>query len=136
MKREFIILIGIIVLTGLLLTPSIIARQTITVEIGVIAATSDGWETSAILFGDIIGPEINEYIQKLSRFRFWPPIEIDFLVEHADGSPEVHQEIIEMFHENGIDLIIGGFWSSQAQASLDYVNENDMLLLRELTGMD
>lgn len=34
-----------------------------------------------------------------------------------------------MFHEMGVDLIIGGMWSSQAAGSRDYVNENDMLLL-------
>jgi branched-chain amino acid transport system substrate-binding protein len=54
---------------------------------------------------------------------------IDFLVEHADGNASLHLEKVKMFHEMGVDLIIGGYWSSQALTSKDYVTENGMLLL-------
>jgi branched-chain amino acid transport system substrate-binding protein len=37
-------------------------------------------------------------------------------------------EKIQTFKAMGVDLIIGGRWSSQAYASLSYINENNMLL--------
>lgn len=129
MKNKNTLLIGLLVISTLLLLPTITAKHTKTIKIGVIAADQDWYETSRQLFEEVIEPEINEYVAKLPRFRFQPEIEFDFIVEHADGQVAVHLEKVQMFHEMGVDLIIGGYWSSQAQGSLDYVNENDMLLL-------
>ena len=130
MKREIAItVIGVIILSSILIAPIITARYTKPIEIGVITSTESAYDNSVMLFEEILEPDINEYVGKLSRRRFWPNIRFDFIVEHADGNPDVHLEKIDMFHDAGIDLIIGGYWSSQANASLDYVNENNMLLI-------
>ena len=112
-------------LSALLLIPPISSTPPITIKIGVIAARLD--ETTVHFFEKIIEPDINEYLKKLPKQS--PPLRIDFLVEDAQMSAEIHLEKVQQFHAMGVDLIIGGYWSSQAYYSLDYVNDNDMLLI-------
>ena len=40
----------------------------------------------------------------------------------------MHLQKVQEFHDERVDLIIRGRWSSQAQSSLDYANDNEMLL--------
>lgn len=113
------------------LMPAISANRGNTVQIGVIVATATGLEIYEPFFEEIIEPDINAYCAKLPRHRFNPPMRFDFVMVDADYSAEVHLERIEDFHNakpHGVDLIIGAPWSSFAAASLDYVNENDILL--------
>jgi branched-chain amino acid transport system substrate-binding protein len=109
--------------------PTISSWEKKAIKIGVILAGPGGLETMVPLFEEIIEPDINAYCAKLPRHRFTPKTKFEFLIDHADWSDEVHLEKVQMFHEMGVDLIIGGFWSSMAAGSLDYMNANDMLLL-------
>jgi branched-chain amino acid transport system substrate-binding protein len=54
---------------------------------------------------------------------------IRFEISDAGGSSEAHLDRIKGLKAEGINIVIGGAWSSQASASLSYVNENNMLLL-------
>jgi len=123
------ILTALIALTAISLTPTIESRRVKTIKIGVITASQDGYEEFRDLFKEILEPDINEYVSKLPRFRFTPAMRFEFIVENANGNRDTHLEKVQMFHEMGVDLIIGGFWSSQAEHSREYVNEHGMLLL-------
>ncbi len=98
------------------------------IKVGVIAAITTGYETMKPFFEKIVQPDINAYMAKLPTHRFNPPREFEFIVKDAEMSAARHLEIVQEFHEEGVDLVIGGAWSSQAAGSLDYVNNNEMLL--------
>ncbi len=73
---------------------------------------------------DMAEEDINDYMERYNySYRF------EFLIENAEGLEDVHLEKVQAFKSMGVDLIIGGALSSQAQGSLSYVNQNDMLLL-------
>lgn len=125
-------LIMLFIVTLLLSTFGFIHVQSKKVEkiqIGVISSWDSAYYSSEAFFEEIIEPDINAYCAKLPRHRFHPTTEFDFIVTNAEGSTERHLELVQEFHEQGIDLIIGGGWSSMAMASLEYVNENGMLLM-------
>lgn len=108
--------------------PTISSKNVKTIRIGVISSTTEGLETLEPFFKKIIEKDINKYMNKLTKPP-GPPLKFEFLIEDAQGTWEIHLEKVEEFHAMGVDLIIGGGWSSQAYYSLDYVNANDMLLL-------
>jgi branched-chain amino acid transport system substrate-binding protein len=92
-----------------------------TVKIGYIA--TNGLEPYSTFLKQIIEPDLNEYAAKLGY-----DVKFEFVIADAAGYPNVHLEKVKAFKSMGIELIIGGGWSSQAAASLSYVNENGMLL--------
>ena len=69
--------------------------------------------------------DINDYMRDNAiAFRF------EFLFDHGHGEWSIHLDKIYAFKvQQNIDLIIGGAWSSMATLALNYINENDMLLL-------
>ena len=103
-------------------------RRPNTVKIGVISSTTAGLDTLVPLYEEIIEPDINEYCSRLPTLRFVPQLRFEFVLSDAEGSADMHLQRVQEFHNEGVDMIIGGSWSSHAYASLDYVNENDMLL--------
>jgi branched-chain amino acid transport system substrate-binding protein len=126
-KVVTIVFVALFALSAFILIPPISSTPPRTIRIGVIASSTAGMETLVPLFEKIIEPDINEYLRKLPKQS--PPLRIDFLIEDAQTSRDIHLEKVQEFHAMGTDLIIGGFWSSQAYYSLDYVNDNDMLLI-------
>jgi len=91
-----------------------------TVEIGVIAPNGVN-EYAAII--SIANDDINDYMaSKGLDYSF------TYIIEDAEGQPAIHLEHVQKFRSMGINLLIGGGWSPQAQASLSYVNNNEMLL--------
>jgi branched-chain amino acid transport system substrate-binding protein len=98
------------------------------IKVGVIAATTTGFDNTKTFYEQIIQPDINAYMAKLPDHRFNPRHEFEFIVKDAEGNPARHLELVQEFHNDGVDLVIGGGWSSQAAGSLDYVNDNKMLL--------
>jgi branched-chain amino acid transport system substrate-binding protein len=111
--------------------PLLTAQQPNTIQIGVIASTTAAYEDLRPFIEEIIEPDINAYCAKLPPTRFRPPLSFDFIVADAQGSAETHLQIIEDFHNarpHGVDLVIGAPWSSFADAALDYVNDNGILL--------
>lgn len=132
MKRKTVLVLAVLLITFSLIFPlplSFSVPPPKKIRIGVIASSTSGLETLQPLFKQIIEPDINAYMAKLPRDRFNPPMVFEFLIEDAQSSAEVHLQKVQMFHKMGVDLIIGGGWSSQAAASLDYINEHGMLLI-------
>ncbi|MEM2126973.1 MAG: ABC transporter substrate-binding protein [Candidatus Bathyarchaeia archaeon] len=93
------------------------------VRIGVISPTTSGLEDIKSMYKNIIEPDINNYCSRIKA-----PYRFEFLLEDAQSQAAIHLEKVKAFKAMKVDLIIGGGWSSQAQASLSYVNENNMLL--------
>jgi len=52
-----------------------------------------------------------------------------FSVKYCDAQTSKALAVTREFKESGISLVIGHAWSSMCKASLQYVNENDVLLL-------
>jgi ABC-type branched-subunit amino acid transport system substrate-binding protein len=68
--------------------------------------------------------DINAYCEEQgSRYRF------QFILKYCDAQASKAASITREFKESGISLVIGHVWSSMCEASLQYVNENDVLLL-------
>lgn len=93
------------------------------IEIGYISSDSKGLETAIPLLKDIIEPELNAYASKLNY-----DVEFNFIIDDAQGKTKTHLEKVQGFKSMGINLFIGGGFSSQAEAALRYCNQNDMLM--------
>jgi len=103
------------------------------IRMGVITPNTEIYNINVPLFGRIIQPDIDDYVNKLPPYRFYPSLEFEFLIEDAQGDAKIHLEKVQSFHDQGVDLIIGGGTSSQSAASLQYVNQNDMLLFSHMS---
>ncbi|KKK85755.1 hypothetical protein LCGC14_2770120, partial [marine sediment metagenome] len=95
-----------------------------TILIGNIASSTAGLETTVPLFEEIIAADINDYFSKMNY-----DVSVEFLTDTADGQAAIHLEKVQSFKAMDVTLFIGGGWSSQAQAALSYVNDNDMLMI-------
>jgi len=98
--------------------------QGTTIQIGDIVASTAALETSVPLFEDIIAVDINDYFGKMGY-----DVDVEFLQDTADGQAAIHLEKVQSFKAMDVSVFIGGGWSSQAQAALSYVNDNDMLMI-------
>lgn len=93
------------------------------VTIGVIFPYSEDEENLARLI-HWAQEDINQYMEANGHaYRF------DFLLKNAQSTSSKHREEVENLRNMGVDLIIGGAWSSQAEGSIYFVNAMDMLLL-------
>lgn len=52
-----------------------------------------------------------------------------FIVKYSDSQTSKAASVTREFKESGISLVIGHAWSPMCEASRQYVNENDVLLL-------
>jgi branched-chain amino acid transport system substrate-binding protein len=95
-----------------------------TIQIGSVVASTAGLETAVPLFEDLIAVDINDYFAKLNY-----DIDVEFLIDTADGQAAIHLEKVQSFKAMDLSVFLGGGWSSQAQAALSYVNDNDMLMI-------
>ncbi|MBN2336659.1 ABC transporter substrate-binding protein [Candidatus Bathyarchaeota archaeon] len=95
-----------------------------TVRIGYISSTTSALETTVPLVEEIIQADINEYAAKLGY-----GTQFEWLVDTADSQAAVHLEKAQGFKSMDVNIFQGGPWSSMAQASLGYVNDNDMLMM-------
>lgn len=94
-----------------------------TIRIGYIASTTTALETNVPLVQEIMVKDYNAYAAKLGY-----DISFEYLIDDATGQAAVHLEKVQGFKSMDINVFIGGGWSSQAQAALSYVNDNDMLM--------
>jgi branched-chain amino acid transport system substrate-binding protein len=94
-----------------------------TVQLGYIESNTVNLEQSVPHIQEIIEPDINDYLAKLGY-----DMEIEFLIDDATGQQAVHLEKVQGFKSIGVNIFIGGAWSSQAKAALSYCNDNDMLM--------
>ncbi|MFC1803898.1 hypothetical protein ACFL0D_08050, partial [Thermoproteota archaeon] len=67
--------------------------------------------------------DINDYIAAEGL-----DYELRFVLKDAKGQSTTQLELIQEFNDMRINLLIGGGWLSQDQASLSYINDNDMIL--------
>jgi len=94
-----------------------------TIRIGNIVACTEDFEFAQNLVNGVIIPDLNEYARNLGY-----NVTFEFVTMDAEASADIHLQRVQELHDMGINLIIGGRWSSQAQASLEYINENNILL--------
>jgi branched-chain amino acid transport system substrate-binding protein len=91
-----------------------------TVEIGVIAPDGVNEYAGIIMLAN---EDINDYVaSKGLDYSF------TYVIEDAEGRAAIQLEHVQNFRSMGINLLMGGGWLSQDQASLSYINDNDMLL--------
>jgi len=95
-----------------------------TIQIGNVVASTAALETSVPQYEDLIAVDINEYFAKMGY-----DVDMEFLIDTADGQAAIHLEKVQSFKAMDVTTFIGGGWSSQAQAALSYVNDNDMLMI-------
>ena len=93
------------------------------VTIEVITATSEDFDDYVPYVEEIIEPDLN-YLS----WRMGSDIFFDFEVRDAHGQAAMHLEEVQYLHSKGINLIIGGMWSSQACAALSYCNDNGVII--------
>jgi branched-chain amino acid transport system substrate-binding protein len=94
------------------------------VQLGYITSAASGLETMVPFLEEIMQVDLNEYAAKLGH-----DTTFEYLIDQADSQAAIHLEKVQSFKSMGIEIFIGGPWSSMAQASLSYVNENDMLMV-------
>jgi branched-chain amino acid transport system substrate-binding protein len=94
-----------------------------TIQIGYISSSTTGLETVVPHVNEMIVPDVNEYAAKLGY-----DVEFAYLIDDATSQAAVHLEKVQGFKSMGINIFIGGLWSSQASAALSYCNDNDMLM--------
>jgi ABC-type branched-subunit amino acid transport system substrate-binding protein/PKD repeat protein len=113
------IFLSLTLMTLSLATSPQLVNGTTTVEIGVIAHNGVNEYAGIIM---IANEDINDYAaSKGLDYTF------TYVIEDAEGQAAVHLEHVQRFRSMGISLLIGG-GSSQVQASLSYINDNDMLM--------
>ena len=95
-----------------------------TVKIGCI--TPDGLEPKQTFFQQVIEKDINDYVKALGL-----DVSFKFVFKDAIGIAANHKNMVEELAGEGITMFIGGSWSGMAQASLDYVDANDMLMVSD-----
>lgn len=100
-----------------------ILNSSLPVRIGVITSSTESYDTYVHYFKNIIEEDINEYTRSMGR-----NYEFSFNIANANGEAKRHLELIQEMKEEGINIIIGGMWSSHAAASLSYCNYNDIIL--------
>ena len=81
------------------------------VVIGLIAATSSGYSDYIPFVKEIIEPDLNDLAYGLGS-----DIGFRFEVSDAQGQAALHLEQIQYLSSQGVNLVIGGMWSSQARA--------------------
>lgn len=95
-----------------------------TIRIGYIAPSVDALETTVPLFNDMVVVDINDYLSKLSY-----DTEVEFLIDQANHQVATHLEKVQGFRSMDIEIFIGGAYSSMAQGALNYVTENNMMMV-------
>jgi branched-chain amino acid transport system substrate-binding protein len=133
-----VLIIGLVVGAGgvyLLIPPKTeIVTETITVEkhplagktvkIGCIVA--NGLEPKQTFFQQVIEKDINDYVEDLGL-----DVTFEFVFKDAMGVEPNHQTKVEELASEGVTMFIGGSWSGMAEASLEYVNANNMLMVSD-----
>jgi branched-chain amino acid transport system substrate-binding protein len=94
-----------------------------TIQLGYISSTTSGLETNQPHIEEMMVPDLNEYAAKLGY-----DVDFVYLIDDATSQAAVHLEKVQGFKSIGVNIFIGGGWSSQASAALSYCNDNDMLM--------
>jgi len=93
------------------------------VQIGVISPT-DADLPKYVYMAELAEIDINSYCAE-SGFN----ISFNFLTFSANGMGASALEITQSLHNVGVDLVVGGGWSSQLCVMRSYVNDNEILVI-------
>jgi len=99
-----------------------------TIQLGVVAPGPGSLETEHPLYEQMVTPAINTYASTLGY-----DVEFEYLIDQGEYQAAAHLEKVQSFKSMGINLFLGGPFSSMAQASLSYVNENDMIMVSPMS---
>ena len=92
------------------------------IEIGVISPSTDSLEIVRSITS-LAEEDINAYCEELGY-----NLTFRFVIEDAEGQASIHTEKLGKFKDRGINLVIGGALSSQADYARRFCLENNMLL--------
>ncbi len=95
-----------------------------TVQLGIVTSQTINLEYTEPTVKEIIEKDINEYAALMNY-----DVDFSWLIDTADSQAAIHLEKVSSFKAMGINIFMGGYWSSHAGASLAYVNENNMLMI-------
>ena len=95
-----------------------------TVKIGYIAQDTATYTSTKVFIEKVIQPDLNAYASSLGS-----GVSFEFIIENAEGKAATHLELVKNLHNSGVDVFIGGGWTSQGTGSLNYVNANKMLMV-------
>lgn len=98
------------------------------IQLGVIAPGPASMETEQPLYEEIVTPMVNDYTSTLGY-----DVEFEYLIDQGEYQAAAHLEKVQSFKSMGINLFLGGPFSSMAQAALSYVNENDMIMVSPMS---
>jgi branched-chain amino acid transport system substrate-binding protein len=113
--------------------PSISGR---TVKIGYIAPTTDpypippsgtimpAYSTAKPFIEKVIQPDLDAYAASLGR-----DVRFEFVLMDAKGQANTHLELVQQLKSMGVNIFIGGGWSSQADSAMSYVKTSNMLMM-------
>jgi branched-chain amino acid transport system substrate-binding protein len=94
-----------------------------TIQLGYISSTTSALENNQPHIEEMMVPDLNEYAAKLGY-----DVDFVYLIDDATSQAAVHLEKVQGFKSIGVNIFIGGGWSSMASAALSYCNDNDMLM--------
>jgi ABC-type branched-subunit amino acid transport system substrate-binding protein len=129
------VLLIILFVTSTFTVLGLAAKPYQTVTIGVIVPVNEVVTPIQDLYTNVVGSDINAYVAKLPVSRFVLPLKFEFQVVGAGPAasgpgPADMLKQLKMFHKNGVDMIIGGWWSSQIDSSvLNYLTKNKMVMI-------
>jgi branched-chain amino acid transport system substrate-binding protein len=117
------VLTAFLIMVMLLPIASPVAKAETTVKLGKIASDSDSVWTNSVA-AQLAVDDINAYMVSNGI-----PYQFTYEVKDAHGDAATHLAMVQEFDSEGVKFIDGGGWSSQATSSLQYCNDNGILLL-------
>ena len=125
-KRKRIV-ISILLLLILLISstpiPFTLGDDTETVQIGVIFP-NENWMNFMEPVVSLAKDDINQFMAE-NDYKY----RIEFIYKNAEQNQELHLEKLTELKEEDIDLVIGCIWTRFALLSVEYANENQMIII-------
>jgi len=94
-----------------------------TIKLGAIAASATELEVQTPFHNQQVAVDMNTYAALLGY-----DVTFQYLQDGCNEQDSIHLEKVQGYRSLGVTCFEGGGWSSQASASLNYVNTNSMLM--------
>ena len=121
-KGAISILLLLLLLTSIPI-PYISGEETETVEIGVIFP-NENWMNFMEPVVSLAKEDINQFMAE-NEFKY----RVEFIYKNAEQNQEIHLEKLTELKEEDIDLVIGCIWTMFANLSVEYANENQIIMI-------
>jgi branched-chain amino acid transport system substrate-binding protein len=95
-----------------------------TITIGYISPTDQHLKTSLPFINQILIPDLRQYLDILGY-----DVDLEIDANSAEGRWTTHLEKVQELKSKDINLFIGGFWDYNVLTSIQYVNDNEMLMI-------